>query len=283
MRYPLRMQLTAPLAEVVAQIADRDRRVDWSICIREQSGNVLASHNADRQLQTASIGKLLLLGLLSKNIIDGDINAKTRLKKTSVPVVEDSGLWQNLAVEELALEDIATLIASVSDNHATNVLLNYIGLDRVKEFGRSLNLENTALLDYVRGNRNASHPPALSVGSASELSLLLMRIDNGSLVSEPVSAMLYKWLATGVDLSMVASAFGLDPLAHSFADRGFLVINKTGTDETVRADTGSVKASNTTLSYAVIANWPSDAEPQIRDTVLDNMNSIGWALRSLAA
>ena len=211
---------------------------------------------------------------------EGRQDAGVQLARSSVPIVEDSGLWQHLHVEELGLEDIAVLIASVSDNHATNVLLNYIGLDKVKMFGKVLGLRHTSLLDRVRDIRESSHEPALSVGSAEELSLLMSRIDEGTLVSGAVSERLRKWLMTGVDLSMVASAFRLNPTAHYYADHGFLVMNKTGTDTAIRADVGSVRGAVQRLSYAVIANWSED-RGELRDAVMDGMNSIGKVLRSV--
>lgn len=108
----------------------------------------------------------------------------------------------------------------------------------------------------------------------------MSQIDDGTLIPPTVSERIGKWLLVGVDLSMVAAAFGLDPLAHSFADRGFLVMNTTGTDTGIRADVGSVHGTTATLSYAVIANWPDD-RTVLRDNVLAGMNSIGWSVRSI--
>ena len=56
----------------------------------------------------------------------------------------------------------------------------------------------------------------------------------------PVSRRLRRWLSANTDLSMVASAFCLDPLAHFEPDRGIMLVNKTGTNAGVRADAGRV-------------------------------------------
>jgi beta-lactamase class A len=187
-----------------------------------------------------------------------------------------------MPVRKLGVEDVAVLIASVSDNHATNVLLNYVGLEEVKAFGKSLGFRDTALLDYVGGIRGPGHAPTLSVGSGEELSLLMLQISNGVLVSPAVSQRMRKWLMVSVDLSMVASAFGLDPLAHCYADRGFLVMNKTGTDTGIRADVGCVSGESYTLSYAVIANWPKERQ-DLRDSILAGMNSVGRSIRAFVS
>ena len=53
------------------------------------------------------------------------------------------------------------------------------------------------------------------------------------------------------DLSIVASAFDLDPLSHD----GTTLRNKTGTDDGVRVDVSIVTGPVGTLSYAVLADW----------------------------
>ena len=81
-------------------------------------------------------------------------------------------------------------------------------------------------------------------------------------------------MATGTDLSMVASAFREDPLAHAQGVR-----NKTGTDDGVRADVGY----RGDLSYAVLANWDPAAGDATAE-VMDGMRAIGqWAMRSRPA
>jgi beta-lactamase class A len=90
------------------------------------------------------------------------------------------------------------------------------------------------------------------------------------------------WLATGVDLSMVASAFGLDPLSHGTSGRTFVIRNKTGTDTRIRADVGTVGRNSFRLSYAVIANWDT-SEAGMVDAALSGMNAIGKILRETIA
>jgi beta-lactamase class A len=170
------------------------------------------------------------------------------------------------------------LVASVSDNLATNILLAEVGLAAFDELRRELGLEATTLLDIVRDERGPEHPTMLSAGSAAELSRLMIDLTAGRLVSAAVSTQLTAWLATGVDLSLVASAFGLDPLAHTSADGGYNLINKTGTDRGVRADVGAVAASGGRVAYAVIVNW-EDADPVLPGVALAGMREIGSALR----
>ncbi|OBK35464.1 hypothetical protein A5658_08715 [Mycobacterium sp. 1245111.1] len=253
--------------------------VEWAVSIRDAEGHELACRNGDRAMNSASVGKLLLLVEAARQCAAGDLSGATLLRRRPELVVADSGLWQHMRVDDLAIDDLCVLIASVSDNIATNVLLDRVGLPHVGTLAESLGLVHTALLDYVRDPRGAEHPPTLSVGSASELSHLMSRLSRRELVSPVVSERVNAWLATGVDLSMVASAFGLDPLSHVPSDRNVVIRNKTGTDPGVRADVGTAGRNATCLSYAVIANWEPAAD-HLRDEVLSGMNAVGTILRT---
>ena len=104
------------------------------------------------------------------------------------------------------------------------------------------------------------------------------RLATGADLSHASAETLRRWLGAGMDLSMVASAFGLDPLAHYYFDRGIWLWNKTGTISTVRADIGVVMSQTRRIAYAVLANWDSGAD--VRDDVLAAMRAAGDVLRA---
>jgi beta-lactamase class A len=182
--------------------------------------------------------------------------------------VTDSGLWQHLSTATLPIADVATLIAAVSDNWATNVLLDRIGLPAMATLAAELGLPTIQLHDRVRNDRGPAHPPTLSTATAGELLTFMTRLRRRELITPEADDRLDRWLATSTDLSMVASGFHDDPLAHPLGVR-----NKTGTDDGVRADTGYRDG----VAYAVIANW----DPRSGDAtaeVLARMRAIGERL-----
>jgi beta-lactamase class A len=258
----------------------RTPNIAWSVCIRNGQGRELACFNQVACMEIASVGKLLLLIEVARQCDVGDLTGAEVLLRDPVLEVADSGIWQHLHTDRLPVHDLCVLVASVSDNVATNILLKRVGFQRLNDLRTALGLTRTALLDYVRQQRGPDDVPTLSTGSAAELSALMSKLARNELLSQTVSEQLRTWLATGVDLSMVASAFGFDPLAHTEPDRSYSVYNKTGTDTGIRADVGTVRRSSNLLSYAVIANW-EPSEPDPRDTVLATMNAIGKRLRDL--
>ncbi len=260
--------------------------VSWSVRVQGvRTGRILLDHAPDEVLPTASIGKVLLLLTVAEHLADGRLAASQTVKRSAVEPVADSGLWQHLTVEELPVADVARLVAAVSDNLATNVLIDLVGLDNVAETATGLGLTHTALLDIVRDDRTSQHPPALSTGNAAEVVRLCRDIELGRALSPAASQQVRTWLRVNTDLSMTASAFGLDPLAHVDPERALQLWNKTGTNIGVRCDVGVLsdagRDDTEAVAYAVLAHWRPDEEADpVRDDVLATMREVGALVRA---
>ena len=241
------------------------------------SGRTLVSIDDRIVLPTASIGKILLLIEVSARLTAQEFTGYGILDKSVRDSVGDSGIWQHLQAPSLPVADLATLVGATSDNLATNLLLKQIGLDAVRARTESLGLSRTALLDLVRDTRGPDDAPQLSVGSTEELSRLFGQLARGEVIDPGTSQRVTGWLSLNCDLSMVASAFGLDPLAHRMPDHQTLLINKTGTDVGVRAEAGALKGRRTMVSYAVSIQF-EDHSLEKRLRVLDAMRTVGEEL-----
>lgn len=260
--------------------------VRWSALVTDLDRGPLDALDADRVLPTASVGKVFLLVTVADLIERGVLDPTEELEPTAADAVGDSGLLQHVARRRLPVADLAVLVGAVSDNLATNVLLRRVGLDEVAATTTRLGISHSALADAVRDERRPGiDAPTLSYGSATELAGLVGRLDRGTLVSQEVSQRVRRWLAGNVDLSMVAAAFGLDPLAHLDRDhnRGIELFDKTGTDDGTRADVGVVALGARRIAFAVIAHWEDD-EPGHVHRVLGAMRAVGdGILRVLTA
>ncbi len=261
--------------------AELESRVDGlavSALARDvDTGEVLFEHGADVALDAASVGKIFLLHRLLTEVDAGTRSLEDRVTRRPVEWMDNSGLWYLLQADELSLYDVAALIGAVSDNAATNTLARVIGLDTVAEHTRALGYTASGLDDVVRWPLPPGAPRTLSHATARELVRFVSRTARGDDLTASSADTLQRWLGAGMDLSMVASAFGLDPLAHYYFDRGTWLWNKTGTISTVRADTGLVMSPTRRLAYAVLVNWPSDRP--VRDDVLAVMQGAGMELR----
>lgn len=251
----------------------------WSVLVRDvASGEVFFSRSPELELSAASAPKLLLLVACAVLAERGELDLDERLDRSSVEPVGDSGLWQHLAQPTLTVGDAAMLVGSVSDNLATNVLLERIALDAVEAVRAELGIEGVHLHDRVRDHRGPKDPARLGTASAAGLAELMARLASRSLGSGDVSDRVFGWLRHSVDLSMVAAAFGKDPLSHGIDGALPRLVNKTGTDAGVRVDAGVVLGPHRMLAYAALANW---TETDATDAVLASMRGLGAELRRL--
>lgn len=216
----------------------------------------MESSGADAVCPTASVGKVLLLVAVADALADGRLDARTPL--TRPDPVADSGLWQHLPTTQLTPGEAAVLVAAVSDNLAANALLDEVGIDDPAVMARELGFDTLSLHDRVRDTRTIDDPPHLSSGSAAQWSLLMHGLATGTLISPEVSAQVMAWLSLSVDHSLVLAPFAFDPLVASRP--GWLCANKTGADQGLRADIGTVQRGDQAFTYAALAVEENEQE-----------------------
>jgi beta-lactamase class A len=257
-------------------------RATWSVLIRDlRAKSDVIGVTPGRVLPTASVAKVFLLVEVAFRLHAGDLLPDELLHRSVSAAVADSGLWQHLSVDRLTVADAATLVASVNDNLATNVLLARVGLHAVQNRSERLGARRTTLLDIVRDQRGPRDPVTLSVGSAREWVDILEGIWTGHDMPHAVRRQLLRWLSLNTDTSMVAEPLGVDPLSHPGADHGVRLWNKTGSESGTRADVGIV-GGRTDLGYAVIARWDEAADPTARHAVRADLHRIGETVARLA-
>ncbi len=243
------------------------------------TGRVLFSVDDHVAVPTAGIGKVLLLIEVAAQLSDPELEPALAgglaiLDRLAGDAVSAEGIWQHLQAPSLPVADLAALVGATGDNLASNVLLRVVGLDAVRTRAESLGLSRTALLDIVRDQRGPDDAPQLSVGSAGELAWLFTALARGEVVSAEVSQRVVGWLSLHADLSMVANAFGLVPLAHRESDHGLLLVNMTGTAAGIRSEVGVLRGPRAGVSYMVSMQF-ADTTLAARLEVLDSMRQVG--------
>ena len=177
---------------------------------------------------TASTIKLAILYELFKQADEGKLSLDTMRPLDRQQAVGGSGVLAELTAPAMPLRDYATLMVVLSDNTATNVLVDVVGMTNVTARMASLGLKDTKLrrkmIDQAasrRGDENVSTP--------SEIARLLEMLYRGEGLKkdsqEALLAILKKSKATPMRR-------GIPP--------GVAVANKPGTLEGVQVDAGIV-------------------------------------------
>lgn len=222
---------------------------------RLDDGHTLST-NPDLVLPLASVGKVLLLGEVARRLADRTLAADQPVELLDTDrEVGGTGLLGRLSPRTWTVADLATAVATVSDNAATNALLRLVTLDAVRDLARGGGLRDTTVHDRIRAERGPGVLETFATGTAGELCAFLADVAQGTWQSPQACELLRGWLAGNTDRTMVADSIGHDP----WSGDGVRVENKTGTDTGVRADTGIVSGRRTVV-YAVIAAFAPGEE-----------------------
>lgn len=206
-------------------------------------------------LPVGGLGVVPLLIEVAAAFEDGRIEPLEILDRAAVQGAAHGGVWQHLKAPALPLIDVAMLAASSGDALAVNALLHRVGLQAVRARIEQLGLRRTALLDRFRDDRGPDDAPHLALSTAREMAQVFAGLVNSTVVSPGVSAQVAEWLSLNQDLSLVASATGLDPFAHENDQHGLLFVNKTGRAAGVRAEAGVLGGPRAGVAYALIVNF----------------------------
>ena len=227
-------------ARVSVHISDLDR------------GTVVLSGDDFVTQPVAGLGVVPLLIEVAAGFEAGTIDPLEIIERDSVAPTAVQGVWQRLKAPALPLVDLAVLTATGGDELAANALLDRVGLDAVRGRLEKLGLRRSALLDRLRDDRGPDDAPHFALGSARDLAAVFGALVNSEIVNAAVSAQVAEWLSFNQDLSLVASATGLDPFAHEDDEHGLLFINKTGRDDGIRVEAGVLAGPRAGLAYALI-------------------------------
>ncbi|MBS7527314.1 serine hydrolase [Fusibacter paucivorans] len=116
-------------------------------------GNIIAI-NENECFETASCIKVPILATLLNEVEKGNLSLDDPLVYTPENFIDGSGVLRSLTPGlSLSTLDFATLMIIVSDNIATNVLIDLLGIDRVNAVCDSLGMVQTRLhnkIDFVK-------------------------------------------------------------------------------------------------------------------------------------
>lgn len=106
--------------------------------------------NTSEKFETASCIKTFILGTLYDEVEKGNKNLLDMLTYTKDNEIDGSGVLKSLDFGvQLTAKNIATLMIIVSDNIATNMMIDYLGLDTINTFIQSHGFTDTVLHNKI--------------------------------------------------------------------------------------------------------------------------------------
>lgn len=231
--------LAASGAQVSLHVVDLDR------------GTTVVSGDDYVSQPIGGVGTVAVLLEVAAQIEEGTLDAGELIDRADVAPFALSGIWNHLAATNFTIADVAVLAASTGDPLATNALIQRVGIVAIQRRLASLKLSRLAILDGLRDLRGPDDAPHMAIGSTRETAALFSSLVNSRVIDPAVSAQVAEWLSLNQDLSLVASATGLDPFDHENDKHNILFINKTGRADGVRAEAGVLAGPRAGVAYAM--------------------------------
>jgi beta-lactamase class A len=212
--------------------------------------------NADERVSTASTIKLPIMAAVFAAVESGKAKWTEELTLTQDERVSGSGILGEISNGvKLPLRDVVHLMIVVSDNTATNMIIQRFTADMVNAEMDRLGLPKTRSLRKVRGDGNDLKPPSgfsaagrmpenqnfgIGVSTPREMVTLLEKLDRGEVVSPAASKEMIEILKRQQYREGIARHMGEIPVA-----------SKSGALDHLRSDVGIVYSPRGKIAIAI--------------------------------
>lgn len=239
------------LAKIQKQIENNPWKT--AITIRKNNQTIFETSNANMVFKSASLIKLgiaLYIEEEKPDTIDNTLNL------SSDDIVGGAGIINRLSIKSWQISDLLDLMLSVSDNTATNALLNYYNINNIN--------------DYLQQNF-----PNISLGRF----LMKKSTKENTCTANSMMDVFEKLLAANNKVSHVV----LNALKHqevrnklvAYSNPKYEVFNKTGELLHEQHDIARFKANADVIDCCVLTNYQSQKD---YENILNMMQKIGKIL-----
>jgi beta-lactamase class A len=183
-------------------ILDIDRALDgvMGVAIVDLTdGHKYLLHANDVYPQASSI-KICVLAELYRQAQQGKLKLTDLYTVNAADLVQDSDIMGGLTpgVTQITLRDLATMMVAVSDNSATNVLIDRVGMDNVNAFLKAQGLRDTRLRRKMMDLKAAAEGRE-NVSTPNEMLNLLQALYRDEILNKEMTADFFKVLSTHKD------------------------------------------------------------------------------------
>jgi len=225
-------------------------------CARNLGTGAALGYRENERVRTASTIKLPIMAAVFDRVRAGKARWEEWIELREEDKVSGSGVLRELSPGvKLPLRDLVRLMIVVSDNTATNLVLDRITADAVNEFLDTLGLKQTRALRKVRGDGADLKAPSgwskaglleenrrfgLGVSTSREMVELLALLDQGKVVSPEDSREM---------LAILERQQYKDGIGRKLAE--YKVASKSGALDALRSDAGIVATPKGKAAMAI--------------------------------
>ena len=254
----------------------------------------------DTPVQTASVIKLAILYEALEQVRSGKAHLDDRLTLTAADQVQGSGVLHFFDVPlSLTLKDALTMMIVMSDNTATNLVIDHLGLENIDDAIMKLGLKDTylykkAFIPPPAGMVMPADQKRFGLGKTTprEMAILMTKIVQCKLTPRGSAAQPTDAALCDVALKMLHLQFYrngipryLDGMPGATSDS---IANKTGSLDAVRNDVAAVSTKNGMVIISAFTfnnkdhSWGVEQEGELTIAKLARAIMQSWSPEGLA-
>ncbi len=257
-----------------------------------KTGQTVGIH-PDEPVQTASVIKLTVLYETMEQIRAGKVHLNDPIVLRKTDQVQGSGVLLFFDTPlTITLKDALTMMIAMSDNTATNLVIDHIGLTNIDNRIQKLGLKNTYLYRKVFTPAVGPMPAdqkrfGLGKTTPREMAEVMQKIVTCDLAEPGAPAQPGDQQLCGGMLHMLRNQFyrGGIPryLETMYPDADSAIANKTGDDDGVRNDVAAIDAKQGMLILSIFTynnrdqTWSVDDEAELNIAKLARAIVTAWS------
>lgn len=175
--------MATPWTKLQTIIADAEQRgIEVAVALIGPD-NARFEHRSDERFLSASTIKIAIMIALFRKLERGEISLENTYTLKAEDKTSGHGVLQHLHNGlELTIGDVVYLMMSISDNPATNILIDLLGLGEINTVMYELGLKQSVLKRKVLGHTLSDFEQE-NVTTANDLTLMIEKILNGAAAS----------------------------------------------------------------------------------------------------
>ncbi|MEI8020493.1 MAG: serine hydrolase, partial [Schlesneria sp.] len=226
-----------------------------TVSVKHLTTGVSFMHNADEPMPTASLIKFPIMIAAYQQAAEGKLDLSSNVELKETDKVPGSGILTSHFSSglKLPLRDAIRLMIAYSDNTATNLVLDRIGLPATTELMSASGFPQTRLHSKVYLQATSLAPDrsekfGLGSTTANEMVRLLAQLDKQELVSADASRQMYEHLLACEDKPRLARSL----------PKGTKVALKTGSVSASRNGAGIIESPSGHIAICVLTSKNKD-------------------------
>jgi beta-lactamase class A len=212
------------------------------IVVKDYNRNLRIDIASDMQVPAASIIKVPIMGAVFSAQEEGKLSLSDKIKLRQKDKVSGSGTLKNArSGKEYSIEELLMLMNTISDNTATNMIINLVGFDYLNNWFKDNGLKGTILLRLMMDM--ASRDKGIeNYTTAGDMAVVFDNMYRGKLINEDVSSECIEILKNQKTRNRIPAKL----------PKGTMVAHKTGLERGICHDAGIVFTPNGNFLICVL-------------------------------